>query len=176
MPLKLLMAFAGSWLLCSLTTNRAMVKEKIHWLTIEEVNLRLKNEQKPVLIDLYTNWCVWCKVMDKRTYSNAKVARYINEHFYPVKINAESKEDINWNGKKYSYDANNKLNSFAFYVTENQPSFPATIIFPDVDTRPAPVYGLLSPRELEKVVKYFGEGNYKMESFQEFSKIFKSTW
>ena len=73
---------------------RPTAKEKINWLSIEEVNQKLKTQPKPVLIDLFTNWCYWCKVMDKKTYNSSKVIAYVNEHFYAVKVNAETKKTI----------------------------------------------------------------------------------
>src|SRR6185503_4150425 len=76
--------------------------DKLAWIDIDQLNVKMKSESKPILIDLYTNWCYWCKVMDKKTYTNSKVISYINEHFYPVKFDAESKEIIKWKNKDYS--------------------------------------------------------------------------
>src|SRR3982751_2067581 len=73
--------------------------EKLKWMTLEEVAAGLKGQKRPILIDLYTDWCGWCKVMDKKTYTNPKVIAYLQEHFYPVKLNAETKETLSWNEK-----------------------------------------------------------------------------
>jgi len=164
------------WFIFCFAKVNPTVKEKINWLNISEVNLKLKTESKPVLIDLFTNWCYWCKVMDKKTYNNREVVSYINSHFYPVKLDAETKEELLWNGKKYNYNSDNKLNDFALYITQGQPGFPTTVIFPDIKKAPASVPGFMSPKEIEMILKYFGEGNYNRESFEAFSKNFKSTW
>src|SRR4051812_5396973 len=74
-------------------------REKPDWMKLDELNEKIKSAPKPVIIDLYTNWCYWCKVMDKKTYTSAKVISYINEHFYAVKLDAESKEVVQWNAK-----------------------------------------------------------------------------
>ena len=45
-------------------------------------------------MDVYTNWCGPSKLLDKNTFQNPDVSRYISEHFYAVKFNAEGTEEI----------------------------------------------------------------------------------
>src|SRR5580704_11254474 len=77
---------------------------QINWMNFSEVSKNLEKEKRPVLIDVYTRWCGWCKVMDSKTYSNRKAVQYVGEKFYPVKFNAETKESITWAGKSYIYN------------------------------------------------------------------------
>src|SRR3982751_4302356 len=91
-------------LFCSISLSGAAQKEdskgqKLKWLTLGEASDQLQKEKRPILIDLYTDWCGWCKVMDKKTYTNKQVIAYLQEHFYPVKLNAETKETLSWNEK-----------------------------------------------------------------------------
>ena len=153
-----------------------VIKEKINWLSLEDANLKMKAEPRPVLIDLYTNWCYWCKVMDKKTYNNPEVISYINTHFYAVKLNAETKDTVVWNNKDYTFNLNDKINNFALYATQGQLAFPNTIIFPEVQNQPASIPGFMEPKEIEVMLKYFGDGNYKSQNFSEFSKKFETTW
>ena len=176
MEKKAVAALIACWLIfCSAKVNPT-IKEKINWLSIDEVNIQLKIKPKPVLIDLYTNWCYWCKVMDRKTYNNSKVISYINEHFYAVKLNAETRDTVIWNKKKYFYNLQNKLNDFTLYVTEVQPGFPTTVIFPEEKQGPASIPGFMEPKEIEVILKYFGEEKYKTQNFKEFSANFKRTW
>ncbi|MEO8720540.1 MAG: DUF255 domain-containing protein [Ginsengibacter sp.] len=151
-------------------------KGKINWLTIDQVAVKMKSEPKPVIIDLYTNWCYWCKVMDKKTYTNSKVVSYINQHFYAVKLNAETRDVVKWNNKDFDYNPENKVNSFALYVTQGQLAFPNTVIFPEIEKGPAAVPGFMEPKEIEVILKYFGEGTYKTQNFNDYSANFTTTW
>lgn len=150
--------------------------EKILWLKLDEVTAKVKEKSKPVLIDLYTDWCYWCKVMDKKTYSKSKVIEYINEHFYSVKINAETKDALNWNNKTYMYNNNYRINDFAMFVTSGQLSFPTTVIITDENAAPIPVAGFMEAKELELILRYFGDGDYKTKTFPEYQKTFRSSW
>ena len=150
--------------------------DKLAWIDIDQLNVKMKSESKPILIDLYTNWCYWCKVMDKKTYTNSKVISYINEHFYPVKFDAESKEIIKWKNKDYSYNETYKVSDFTLYVTNGQPGFPTTVIVPDEKSDPVAISGFMEPKELEPILKYFGEEAYKKQDYNSFKSTFKSTW
>jgi uncharacterized protein YyaL (SSP411 family) len=74
----------------SAPANTAVVK----WMTFEQAVEKSKIQKKKIFIDVFTDWCGWCKVMDKNTFSEAQVAKILNEDFYPVKFNAEQREDI----------------------------------------------------------------------------------
>jgi len=151
-------------------------REKLNWITMAELKEKITTDPRPVLIDLYTNWCYWCKVMEKKTYGNEQVIRYINEHFYAVKVDAETKEPVAWGDRSFSYNDAYKVNDFALYLTSGQPGFPTTAIFADEKSGPASLEGFLEPKDLEPVLKYFGEGYNKKESFQAFQADFKASW
>lgn len=76
-------------------------KGPINWLSLEEADSLYKTQPKPMFIDVYTDWCGWCKRMDATTFQDPNVAAYLNNNFYPVKLNAETQRAINFNGKLY---------------------------------------------------------------------------
>ncbi len=73
----------------------------VKWYTFKEAQELNKKNPRPFLIDVYTDWCGWCKHMIKTTYSDPGLANYINTYFYPIKFNAETKDTIEYNGVRY---------------------------------------------------------------------------
>lgn len=151
-------------------------KNKLEWLKLSEVAEKLKRENKPVLIDVYTDWCHWCKVMDEKTYSNAKVINYLNDKFYTVRLNAESRDTLSWNNKRYLYNSTYRINEFALFATNGQASFPTTVILLNDGSPPIAIPGYMQPKELEIIIKYFGDKAYKTKTFPEYQKTFHASW
>jgi thioredoxin-related protein len=86
-----------------ISTQSIKAQSEIKWLTFEQAAEKTKQEPKMVLVDVYTDWCGWCKKMDKETFQDPKVIKYINDNFYAVKINAEdSKTSFQFKGKQYT--------------------------------------------------------------------------
>jgi thioredoxin-related protein len=148
---------------------------QVHWLTLDEASAHFQKDQRPILIDLYTDWCGWCKTMDHKTYMDKRVADYLNNKFYPVRLNAETKNQISWNNKVYEFNANYRANDFAIYLTGGRLEFPTTIFIP-YDGMPQAIPGYMPPKDFELLVKYFGEKAYGQIPFEVYRNKFKSSW
>ena len=72
--------------------SSAAQKDKIEWLSFEEAVKRNEKEPKKFIVDVYTDWCGWCKKMDANTFTNPVIIKYINENYWAVKLNAERKD------------------------------------------------------------------------------------
>lgn len=85
--------------------------QEIKWMTINEALAAQAKNPKPIFMDVYTDWCGPCKMLDKNTFTDKVVIDYINKNFYAVKFNAEGDSEVNYQGKVYTnpkYDANRK--------------------------------------------------------------------
>jgi thioredoxin-related protein len=168
--------FAGSHDKKSSPTAEVADNQEIHWMNIDDVQVAMKKAPKMVWIDVYTEWCVWCKRMDKTTFTNPQVIKYMNEHFYAVKLDAEQAADIRFQGKMFVKQANERTHPFAVEMLGRNLSYP-TSIFMDVQFQGKQVIpGYQDVKTMEMILKYLGEGYYKTTPFPEYQANFKPTW
>jgi len=101
--------------------------EHIVWIDLEKANMLAQQNAKPILIDVYTDWCKWCKVMDETTFEDPEIIKYVNQHFYPVKLNAEHRSKIEFKGKTYEY-VQKGANMIIGELLGNRPSYPSLVL------------------------------------------------
>jgi len=135
----------------------------VEWLSFEEAIEMQKVDRKKIVIDIYTEWCIYCKRMDKATFQKEHISDYINSNFYPVKLDGEQKKDITFGGQTYKYVKNGArgYHELAVALTEGRLSYP-TVIFLDEDLKIIQgIPGYRSPMEFEMIMSYFGENHHK---------------
>jgi thioredoxin-related protein len=78
-------------------------QEQITWMKFEEAIAANAKDPKMILVDVYTDWCGWCKKMDKETFTDPKVVDHLKQNFYAVKLNAENtNRKFDFMGKTYT--------------------------------------------------------------------------
>lgn len=146
-------------------------QEEVNWYSIEEAVQLASEDPRVIVIDVYTDWCGWCKRMDATTFSNPEVAEFMNKNFYPVKLDAEGKEDIVLGDKTFKFVANGRrgYHEMAAIVTKGRLSYP-TISYVDAQGKvlqAAP--GYKTPDQFKVYLEYYSGENYKNQTFEEFS-------
>jgi thioredoxin-related protein len=102
----------------------------LQWLTIEEADaIRKEGTNKKFLVDVYTDWCGWCKVMDKKTFTDPALIAYLNENFHVVKFNAEQKETVRFKDQDYIWEplGRNGINKLGLTLLQGRLSYPSLV-------------------------------------------------
>ncbi|MBV6645203.1 MAG: DUF255 domain-containing protein [Cyclobacteriaceae bacterium] len=148
----------------------------VEWISFEEAIARSKTEPRKILVDIYTDWCGWCKKMDKESYSKIEISNYLNEKFYAVKFNAEQREEVVFDGHTFKFVARGRrgYHELAAALTNNSLSYPTTVFMDEEQRIIQPVPGYLNAPTLDTILKYIGESEYKSTPWNEFQKNYKS--
>jgi thioredoxin-related protein len=104
------------------------VAQEIKWLSFEQLDDSLKIKPKPVIISFYTDWCVYCKKMDKEVYSKAAIIKEINQHYYAVKFDAETNIPVQFDGKTFIKKAQFHELALLFAARGKQFTPPVTLV------------------------------------------------
>lgn len=174
-----MMKFYAPTLLCFLSLSLVSLNtsglsaQEVNWLSWDQAAELAQSEANPkkIFIDVYTDWCGWCKKMDKDTFQNAEVARYMEENFYMVKLDGEGKEPIEFRGTTYKYVPSGRrgYHEFAAALLQGRLSYP-TVVFMDENLKVlSPVPGYQKPQPFLTIARYFGDDIYKEKDWKTYS-------
>jgi thioredoxin-related protein len=117
--------------------------------------------RRPVLVDVYTDWCGWCKRMDRDVYSRADVREYLSQHFVIIKLDAESGEGATYGGERTS----SRGIAMRFGVS----GYPTTIFLRSNGEHLANVPGYVPAERFLSLLRYIGDGHMdRGESYDDF--------
>ena len=150
--------------------------QNMNWYTWEEVVELQKKEPRKVFIDVYTDWCGWCEKMDKATFQQPDIAKYVNENFYAIKFDAEQKEAIEIGGKSYQYVASGRrgYHELAAEITRGKLSFPTIVFLNSKMELIQPIPGFKDVPTFEMIMTFFAEDNHKKTPWSVYQKSYKS--
>jgi thioredoxin-related protein len=158
----------------------SIAQDKIQWMDIEAAQEANKKEPRKFIVDVYTDWCGWCKKMDAGAFSNPVIIAYINEHFYAVKLNAESKKNIVFKGTTYvnpNPDKPRPTHEIAsIAAVDGRLGFPTIVYIDENLNLLSQVPGYLDAKGLEPIIHFFADEAYKTVSYEEYQSTFQSSF
>lgn len=158
----------------ALTNTEA--QNRIKWMSWEDALAANKLEPRKLVVDIYTEWCSWCKKMDAATFQKDHIAKYVNNNYYAVKFDAETREDITYNGKVYKYVSNGKrgYHELALSITQGKLSYPTvTFIDENLDVI-QPIGGFQDPKNFEMIMTYFAGDHHKSTPWKAYSRNYNA--
>lgn len=168
-----LTAVTFSIALSAWTTTDTSLSDKINWITLEEADKLRQKEPRKILIDVYTDWCGWCKRMDATTFQDPSLVRYVNENYYAVKLDAEQEEPITVGGKTYEFDATygrRGVHEIAKELLQGKMSYPTVVFLDERMNMIQPLPGYRKADELQPILEYLATEAYKSTPWEEWTK------
>jgi thioredoxin-related protein len=141
------------------------------WYTWEEAVELNKTKPKKIVVDVYTDWCGWCKKMEKAAFSNGEVTKYMADNFYPVKLNAEQRDRIIFGRDTFAFvetENGRGVHTLAYALLDGKMGYP-TLVYLDQDFRRIMISpGYKEKDDLMKELKFAKEEIYNKKSWEEY--------
>lgn len=138
-----------------IASSLAAQAQEIKWMTLNEALAAQKKVPKPIIMDVYTDWCGPCKMLDKKTFHDKAVVELISSAYYAVKFNAEGESEVTYKGIKYAnpgfikgHTGRNSQHDFAKFL--KVPGYPTMCVFSATGEFTSTIVGFRSAEELVK--------------------------
>lgn len=146
--------------------NLNLSAQQIEWMKMNEALEKQEDNPKKIMLFVYTEWCGYCHKMNKQTFVNKDLIKYVNKHFYAVNFNGEGTETVNYKDFEYTnpnYDPNRKGRNYQHFFADalQITSYPAIVFFDEKGEIISPVKGYKSAEDLEIYLKMIASDDYK---------------
>lgn len=136
---------------------------RLNWSELDPALAEAKRADKPLLVDVYTDWCGWCKRMDKTTYGNPEVRDYVARSFVTARVNAEDdRRRASYLGESRTY----RQFADGFRIS----GYPTTVFLTPDGQLISVLPGYVKPATFLTVLRYVAEGHYRTQSWDAFSR------
>ncbi len=163
-------------LVFALSFSQLLLAQGVNWMTWQEAVEANQKNPKLIFVDVYTDWCGWCKKMDASTFKNPVIADYMNKHYYAVKFDAERKDTVYFADRGFvnpKPEVKRSVHQLARALLDNQMGYPKFVVFNEKFERMSIIPGYHDAKGFEPIVKFFGDRkNFEM-SFPDFQAQFE---
>ena len=144
----------------------------IKWMTWEDAVALNQKAPRKIIVDVFTDWCGWCKKMDKGTFLDPAVAAYVNEKFYAVKLNAEQRADITFNAEVFKFvpseTGRGGVHSLAYALLDGKMGYPSMVYLNEKYERIMISPGYKETPDMLKELKFAAEEYYSKTTWEQF--------
>ncbi len=125
---KVLLGFGFFMLIGFLMSFTAL--DTIKWSDFEEALAQNEENPKRILVNVYTEGCGWCEIMEKKTFKDPVLVDYLNSNFYTVGLDAKSKKAITFHNKVYNgqSDTSKNQHELADFFLNGKKNYPSFVI------------------------------------------------
>ena len=150
--------------------STAVIAQEIEWMSLEEVEAVIDTKPKKVLIDVYTDWCGWCKKMDASTFKDNDIVEYLSNNYYCVKLDGEDKNTLTFKGVEFNFIDKGRrgYHELAAGFLQGKMTYPSLVFLNEnLDVLQA-MNGYRTATELLPIITFLGEDIYKNTNWTDY--------
>ena len=154
----------------------------VQWFSFEDA-LMLNAERvayglpaRKIFVDVYTDWCGWCKRMDASTFAHPVIAEKLNSNWIPVKINAERRDTVIINDQVFvneSPPGRGGAHQLAIILLNGQMGYPSFALIDETGRPIQVIQGYQPPAQLERLLEFFSSNAYRTQEWEDFQRTFR---
>lgn len=135
--------------------------QKSYSISFKELEQKMTQQPRPILIKMYTGWCAICKIQDKQIEKDNALQQILANNYYYIELDAESREPISFNKTIYTFipHGTGGLHELAALLGDTKGSYPCWVLLLPDYTIEARYNGLIKSRELVKILSQFSKQN-----------------
>jgi thioredoxin-related protein len=151
-------------------TNESKADKKINWMSFEEAVAKSEKNPKKMFIDVYTEWCGWCKKMDANTFTDSTIIELMNKDFYAVKLDAETRDTIRFRDKQFVYIPEYKANQIALDLLKGKMGYPNFVVLDEQFAIISAFPGYKTVPETKGLLNYLSTNSFQVKSLEDFMR------
>lgn len=155
--------------ICTLSLHVACAQ--VNWLSWEEAQARRARSPRSIVVNVYADWCTWCKEMDARTYADPEVAAEINANYYAVRLDAERAQTLLYDNRTYTLQQSGKRPTHGLVVKllGGRIGYPSTVFLDERGSAIQAIPGFQPPEAFRRILRYVSDQGYLRSPWSEFS-------
>jgi len=148
----------------------------INWMPLTEALKMNQENPKGIFITWYVKTNAASSVMLVNAFTHSRVARFMNENFYCVRLDAQTTDTLKWDKLYYNKDGKYHFHELATLLMKGQMQFPSIFFFDKQNKLILSENLYLSPEAFYLLANYVKSDAYKTQKFADFMKTFKFDW
>jgi thioredoxin-related protein len=136
---------------------------EIAWLGWDRGLEEARTSRRPVLVNVYTDWCAWCRRMKANVYTRPEIRDYLDDHFVVVELNAEASTPARYEGRPFT--------SRSLAARLGVSGYPTTVFLRPDGGHMVSVPGYVESARFLQILRYIGDGHMdRGVSFKDFTQ------